>query len=217
MLVTGKSLFDFTHSNQLVANQKLMPDEINITMIPNQKGGKPGQYLKPSMFLSMAETSADKDAAAEADELLHHRPCAPTTSCRSSAASPATPAFAQRICRQPVGHREEDHRLSRHRRHVGRPAAAAAAEERRRARPRAAPGLGVDLLREGRRRRTAPRSTTTTPRRSSRAPDGDFDRGHDGRRRSPEGRRRRRRPRFRSASGAPGAATPPAICSCCPG
>ncbi len=64
MLVTGKALFGFIHSNQLVANQKLMPDEINITMIPNQKGGQPGQYLKPSMLLSMAETSSDKDAAA---------------------------------------------------------------------------------------------------------------------------------------------------------
>ena len=65
MLVTGKSLFGCIHSNQLVANQKLMPDEINITMIPNQTGGQPGQYLKPSMLLSMAETSADKAAAAE--------------------------------------------------------------------------------------------------------------------------------------------------------
>ena len=42
MLVTGKSLFGFIHSNQLVAYQKLVPDEINITMIPNQEGGKPG-------------------------------------------------------------------------------------------------------------------------------------------------------------------------------
>ena len=65
MLVTGRSLFGFSHSNQLVANQKLVPEEINITMIPNQKDGKPGQYLKPSMLLSIAETSGDKDAAAE--------------------------------------------------------------------------------------------------------------------------------------------------------
>ena len=65
MLVTGKSLFGFSHSNQLVAYQKLVPDEINITMIPNQAGGKPGQYLKPSMLLSIAETSGDKEAAAE--------------------------------------------------------------------------------------------------------------------------------------------------------
>lgn len=65
MFVTGKSLFGGIHSNQLVANQKLVPDEINITMMPNQTGGKPGQYLKPSMLLSMAETSADKEATAD--------------------------------------------------------------------------------------------------------------------------------------------------------
>ncbi len=65
MIVSGKSLFDFSHSNQLVAYQKLVPEEINITMIPNQTDGKPGQYLKPSMLLSMAETSEDKPATAD--------------------------------------------------------------------------------------------------------------------------------------------------------
>jgi multiple sugar transport system substrate-binding protein len=65
MFVTGKALFGFSHSNQLVANQKLVPEEVNITMIPNQTDGKPGQYLKPSMLLSIAETSSDKEAAAE--------------------------------------------------------------------------------------------------------------------------------------------------------
>ena len=64
MMVTGHALFDFIHSNQLVAIQKLVPDEVNITMIPNQKGGKPGQYLKPSMFISMAATAPDPEAAA---------------------------------------------------------------------------------------------------------------------------------------------------------
>jgi multiple sugar transport system substrate-binding protein len=64
MIVTGHVLFQFIHSNQLVANQKLVPDELNITMVPNQKGGTPGQYLKPSQLLSMAATSADQDAAA---------------------------------------------------------------------------------------------------------------------------------------------------------
>jgi multiple sugar transport system substrate-binding protein len=65
MFVTGRSLFGFIHSNQLVANQNLVPDEINITMIPNQEGGEPGQYLKPSMLLSMAETSSNKEGAAD--------------------------------------------------------------------------------------------------------------------------------------------------------
>jgi multiple sugar transport system substrate-binding protein len=65
MLVTGHALFDFIHSNQLVANQKLVPEEVSIVMIPNQKDGKPGQYLKPSMLISMASTAADPAAAAK--------------------------------------------------------------------------------------------------------------------------------------------------------
>lgn len=65
MFVTGHAIFDFIHSNQLVANQKLVPEEISITMIPNQKGGKPGQYLKPSMLISMATTSPAPEAAAK--------------------------------------------------------------------------------------------------------------------------------------------------------
>ena len=73
MIVTGKSLFGFSHSNQLVAYQKLIPDEIDIAMIPNQEGGKPGQYLKPSMLISMAETSGAKDGGGRAHRLLHHR------------------------------------------------------------------------------------------------------------------------------------------------
>ena len=65
MFVTGHAVFDFIHSNQLVAVQKLVPDELNITMIPNQKDGKPGQYLKPSMLISMSASAADPEAAAK--------------------------------------------------------------------------------------------------------------------------------------------------------
>lgn len=65
MIVVGKTLFGFIHSNQLVANQKLVPEELAMVMVPGQAGGQPGQYLKPSMLISMAETSANKDAAAE--------------------------------------------------------------------------------------------------------------------------------------------------------
>jgi multiple sugar transport system substrate-binding protein len=64
MLVTGHALFQFVHSNQLVANQKLVTDELSITMVPNQKGGRAGQYLKPSMLISMASTAADPSTAA---------------------------------------------------------------------------------------------------------------------------------------------------------
>jgi multiple sugar transport system substrate-binding protein len=65
MLVTGHALFQFIHSNQLVANQKLVQDELSITMVPNQKDGKPGQYMKPSMLISMASTAGDPSAAAK--------------------------------------------------------------------------------------------------------------------------------------------------------
>lgn len=65
MIVLGKTLFGFIHSNQLVANQKLVPEELAMVMVPGQAGGQPGQYLKPSMLLSMAETAADKASAAQ--------------------------------------------------------------------------------------------------------------------------------------------------------
>jgi multiple sugar transport system substrate-binding protein len=48
-----------------VAVQKLVPDDLDITMIPNQKDGKPGQYLKPSMLISMSATAADPEASAK--------------------------------------------------------------------------------------------------------------------------------------------------------
>jgi multiple sugar transport system substrate-binding protein len=64
-IITKESVFDFLHSNQLVSAQNLSEDEIGITMIPNQKGGRAGQYLKPSMLLSMAGNSPDPSAAAK--------------------------------------------------------------------------------------------------------------------------------------------------------
>jgi multiple sugar transport system substrate-binding protein len=65
MIVTGHTVFDFCHSNQLVAVQKLREDPVTMHMIPNQKDGKPGQYLKPSMFLSLSASTEEPDAAAD--------------------------------------------------------------------------------------------------------------------------------------------------------
>jgi multiple sugar transport system substrate-binding protein len=65
MFVTKHVVFDFIHSNQLVAVQKLVPEEVSITMIPNQKDGKAGQYLKPSMLISMSASAAEPEAAAK--------------------------------------------------------------------------------------------------------------------------------------------------------
>ncbi len=64
MMVTKRAAFNFLHSNQLVAMQKLVESEVDLVMIPNN-GERAGQYLKPSMFMSIAETSADKSAAAK--------------------------------------------------------------------------------------------------------------------------------------------------------
>ncbi|MEX0854014.1 MAG: extracellular solute-binding protein [Bauldia sp.] len=64
-LIVGNTLFNFHHSNQFVAAQNLAKDEFAIVMIPNQAGGRAGQYLKPSMFLSMAANSPDPSAAAK--------------------------------------------------------------------------------------------------------------------------------------------------------
>lgn len=64
MIVIGKSAMAFLHSNQLVAAQKLMQDEIDMVMIPSDKPDVAAQYLKPSMFLSMSATSADPATAA---------------------------------------------------------------------------------------------------------------------------------------------------------
>ena len=213
MLVTGKSLFGFIHSNQLVANQKLVPDEINITMIPNQTGGKPGQYLKPSMLISMAETSADKEAAAElmnffitdpdANAILQIERGVSGDACDPrGASSPASRDTEKKI----IDYLDVVA-------HLGRPAAAAAAEERRRARPRAAPGLGRDRLRAGRPSRTARKKyydNAVAILGARLSADGDVA--------AAAGSRAARAARARRASPArPRAATPPAICSCCPG
>lgn len=65
MLINRRALFDFLTSNQLVAVQAISVDEFDMTLVPNQAGGQPGQYLKPGAFLSIAETSEDKSTAAE--------------------------------------------------------------------------------------------------------------------------------------------------------
>ncbi len=64
MIATGRAVFDFTNSNQLVAHQKLSKDKEDLTMVPNQADLKPGQYLKPSMFMSQrAKSSVPHEAA----------------------------------------------------------------------------------------------------------------------------------------------------------
>ena len=62
-LTTGAAAIDFAHSNQLVALQALNPHQLGMNMFPNDAGGQPGQYLKPSMLISVSENSQVKDEA----------------------------------------------------------------------------------------------------------------------------------------------------------
>ena len=60
----GKSAIDFAHSNQLVGFQALNKDKVGITPLPSAgPGGKPGQYLKPSMLWSVSSTAKNPEEA----------------------------------------------------------------------------------------------------------------------------------------------------------
>lgn len=63
----GKAAVGFANSNQLVGYQALAKDKIGIAMYPT--GDKPGQYLKPSMFFSVA---ANSKMGADAAKVINH-------------------------------------------------------------------------------------------------------------------------------------------------
>ncbi|WFU01640.1 ABC transporter substrate-binding protein [Rhizobium sp. CB3171] len=63
MLVTKKAAVSYAFSNQFVAIQGLVKEKIDLIAYPSDPGSKPGQYLKPSMLMSVSATSANKDAA----------------------------------------------------------------------------------------------------------------------------------------------------------
>jgi multiple sugar transport system substrate-binding protein len=69
-LTTGTATVDFAHSNQLVALQALNPHQLAMNMFPNQPGGQPGQYLKPSMLISVSAASQVKDEAVKFTSFL---------------------------------------------------------------------------------------------------------------------------------------------------
>lgn len=66
MLVLGKAAMMPSNSNQLVGFQAVMQDDITISSYPRLAAGVGGgHYRKPSMFFSVAGSSANKEAAAE--------------------------------------------------------------------------------------------------------------------------------------------------------
>ena len=66
MLISGKSALMPSNSNQLVGFQALTPDPLDMIGYPRLAPGVGGgHYRKPSMFFSVAGSSADKQAAAD--------------------------------------------------------------------------------------------------------------------------------------------------------
>lgn len=65
MVTLGKAAVGFANSNQFIAFQGVSKDKLVMTSFPGIKDGKPGQYLKPSMLISISAASANKDAAVD--------------------------------------------------------------------------------------------------------------------------------------------------------
>ncbi|MDF2983660.1 MAG: extracellular solute-binding protein [Devosia sp.] len=66
MLVTGRAASGFTGVNELIAYQALVKDRLAVTNMPlAMAGGKGGQYRKPTMMWTLAQTSKVKDQAVE--------------------------------------------------------------------------------------------------------------------------------------------------------
>ncbi len=62
-VVTGETSMSIYWSNQLVAVQSLVNDTIGAAMLPHKPGGKPAQFIKPSMFMSMTRDAKNEEAA----------------------------------------------------------------------------------------------------------------------------------------------------------
>ena len=64
LLTLGKVAIAFAHSNQLVGFQALNKSKLALSAYPDGgAGSKPGQYLKPSMLLSVSAQSKQQEAA----------------------------------------------------------------------------------------------------------------------------------------------------------
>lgn len=62
-MVKGETAMSMMWSNQLVGLQALIKDPIAAGMVPHKAGGQPGQFIKPSMFMSLTRDAKDVEAA----------------------------------------------------------------------------------------------------------------------------------------------------------
>ena len=118
MFVTKHVVFDFIHSNQMVAVQKLVPEEVSVTMIPNQKDGKPGP-VPEALDADLHVRFRGPGGGRQTHGLLHNR--------RQRERHPSDRARRDGRCErsrahptETLGNREEDRRLSRSGRHACR-------------------------------------------------------------------------------------------------
>ncbi|TJW48111.1 MAG: carbohydrate ABC transporter substrate-binding protein, partial [Mesorhizobium sp.] len=64
MISQGKATISFAHSNQFVGYQAINKEKLGMISYPvPADDAKPGQYLKPSMLMSVSATSKNADAA----------------------------------------------------------------------------------------------------------------------------------------------------------
>jgi multiple sugar transport system substrate-binding protein len=72
LVARKKAVADFAHSNQLTAYANVLKDDLALHMYPQGgAGSKPGQYLKPSMLMSIsAKSKHPKESAMLVDSLL---------------------------------------------------------------------------------------------------------------------------------------------------
>ena len=62
-VAVGDTAMSHYWSNQLVGLQAAAKDKIGAAMVPHKAGGQPGQFIKPSMFMSLSRDAKDVDAA----------------------------------------------------------------------------------------------------------------------------------------------------------
>ncbi|MBP2561514.1 multiple sugar transport system substrate-binding protein [Neorhizobium galegae] len=62
-IAVGDTAMSHYWSNQLVGIQAVAKDKIGAAMVPHKAGGQPGQFIKPSMFLSLSRDAKDTEAA----------------------------------------------------------------------------------------------------------------------------------------------------------
>lgn len=78
LITTGKAASGIAQSNQLVAYQKSNVDQLGMVSLPVIADGKPGQYLKPSMYFSVSSQTANPELAGKFIDFFLNNPEAMT-------------------------------------------------------------------------------------------------------------------------------------------